>query len=212
MQMSSEQASRSRVDVAGKMKAKGKRPEDLIALSLVLLMAASVPAHEPPVDHIDREAEMWVEDGRLWLRYQISLPPRAAMMQIFEMDKNMNGTVEEQEREIFFTSFGQKLASLLRLDLNGKRLKLEPAGQVKLSPPQKQTWLFATPAGALKPGKYSGQLLDRFSLNYAGFYRYVRSREKAESSRIAVSASQKIESRFRHPNMVVLQFSMEVPE
>ena len=54
MQMSSEQASRSRVDVAGKMKARGKRPEDLIALSLVLLMAASVPAHEPPVDHIDR--------------------------------------------------------------------------------------------------------------------------------------------------------------
>ncbi|MDP6502550.1 MAG: hypothetical protein QF886_03000, partial [Planctomycetota bacterium] len=118
---------------------------------------------------------------------------------------------EEQERKRFFTSFGQKLASLLRLDLKGKRLKLEPAGQVKLSPPQKQTWLFAT-AGALKPGKYSGQLLDRFSLNYAGFYRYVRSREKAENSRIAVSASQKIEGRFRHPNMVVLQFSMEVPE
>lgn len=174
-------------------------------------MTAHASAHEPPVDHIDREAEMWVEGGRLWLRYEISLPLRAAMMQIYEMDKNTNGTVEEQERERFFKEFGLKLASLLRLDLEGEGQVFEPVGEVKLLPPQKQTWLLATRTGALRPGKYSGQLLDRFSLNYAGFYRYVRSPGKAEDSRVVVSASQTIENRFRHPNMVVLKFSIEVP-
>jgi hypothetical protein len=179
--------------------------------SLTFLFSKFAQAHEPPVDHIDREAEMWVEDGRLWLRYQISLPLRAAMMQIYEMDKNSDGKFEEQERERFFKEFGQKLASLLQIKLNGARQTLEPASPVKLSPPQIQTWLFATRAGALKPGKYSGQLFDRFSLNYAGFYRYVRSAEKAEVPRVVVSATQKIENRFRHPNMVVLRFTMDVP-
>jgi len=193
-----------------------KRIRAIFAVMLGVAMVFAAPlrplAHESPVDHVDRAIRIWIDGNTLFLRYQLQLSERAAMMQLKTMDADGDGAVSDSERVVFFGAFAERLAKDLHVQLGERPLELKPAGRVELLPQCRQVFLFSSPTGALARGTVAGKLSDEFSRNYPGVYRWDGAKEKAKSEpRVVVSEAPKSQEAAGHPAVLVLKFEVVVP-
>jgi hypothetical protein len=187
----------------------------VIALSLALALVLAVPvrplAHESPVDHVDRAIRIWIDGDSIFLRYQLQLSERAAMMQLKDMDADGDGAVSDRERDAFFSAAAAKLAPQLRIDLAERAVELKPSGRVELLPQFRQVYLFSAPVGALKSGTHAGKLSDAYSRNYPGVYRWDSAKERASSGpRVLAVEAPKSQESAGHPAVLVLKFNIVV--
>lgn len=187
----------------------------LIALSVSLALVLAVPArplaHESPVDHVDRAIRIWIDGDSIFLRYQLQLSERAAMMQLKDMDTDGDGAVSDRERDAFFATAATKLAPQLRIDLDERAVELKPSGRVELLPQFRQVYLFSAPVGALKAGAHAGKLSDAYSRNYPGVYRWDGAKERVSGARVLVKESPKTQEAAGHPAVLVMKFEIVVP-
>jgi hypothetical protein len=144
----------------------------VVVLAITAAMALKPLAHESPIDHVDRDIRIWISEGSIFLRYQMQLSERAAMMQLQHMDTDGNGSISNVERDGYFAQFSGALCKQLHLFLDEKELALKPDKNVRLSPQCRQAFTFNVPIGELSPGKHLGRLVDDYSRNYPGNYRW----------------------------------------
>jgi hypothetical protein len=184
----------------------------IIALAIVLLAPVRPLAHESPVDHVDRTIHIWIEGDSIFLRYQLQLSERAAMMQLKDMDADTNGAVSDSERDAFFAAFSSQLAPKLQLQIGERSLDMKPFGHVELLPQFRQVFVFSAPIGSLKAGSHAGKLSDEYSRNYPGVYRWGGAKERARSGpRVLVKEAPKAQESSGHPAVLVLKFDIVVP-
>ncbi|MGB8356019.1 MAG: hypothetical protein WCD79_19125 [Chthoniobacteraceae bacterium] len=136
-------------------------------------MTRATFAHESPIDHVERELRFWVEGGRLHLSYRVQQSERAILMQLHKMDTDGDGMISEAERGAYFTAQAQKIAGLLKLDLDGRPLAFSPAGTVQLDARLGETFEFTTPLPVLNAGRHPGHMLDGYSWLYPGPFRWI---------------------------------------
>ncbi len=167
-------------------------------------------AHESPVDHVDRTIQMWVEDGELHVSYRILLPERAVLVQLNRMDTDGDGVISPREREVYFQAFADRIAPLLRVELDGRPLALQPDGPVALDPQLGETFVFSTPLGHLAVGTHRGRLRDLYSQAYPGPYRLKASPQVAPQV-LAVTVTEAPETQHlaEHAGMIVLDFELK---
>jgi hypothetical protein len=183
----------------------------LLALAMVLVLPIRPLAHESPVDHVDRAIRIWIEGETIYLRYQLQLSERAALMQLKVMDANADGVVSDTERDAYFASFAGKLAPHLRLEIGEHALEIKPAGRAELLPQFRQVFLFSAPIGALKSGTHAGKLSDEYSRNYPGVYRWDGAKEHAAGPRVQVKEAPKAQETAGHPAVLTMKFEIVVP-
>jgi len=159
---------------------KPTRTVSLIALALVV---ASLPqpgrGHESPVDHVERELELFAEDGKAWLVYRLRPTERALLMEIRSMDTDGNGTISDGERDRFFAGKAHAIAKKIDLRIDDRSLPLEPDGSVRCDPQFGQTFLFKASLPELGLGRHPGNLLDGHSRDYPGGFVWKNARRKA---------------------------------
>ena len=184
----------------------------MLGVAMVLAAPLRPLAHESPVDHVDRAIRIWIEGDSLFLRYQLQLSERAAMMQLKTMDADADGAVSENERDVFFSAFAERLAKDLHVQLGERTAELKPTGRVELLPQFRQVFVFSAPTGALTPGSLGGKLSDEFSRNYPGVYRWDGMKENSKSGpRVVVREAPKSQEAVGHPAVLVLKFEVVVP-
>lgn len=184
----------------------------ILSLAIVLLAPLRPLAHESPVDHVDRAIRIWIDGDSLFVRYQLQLSERAAMMQLKDLDADADGIISDSERMAFFSAFAAKLARQLRVQIGGRSMELKLSGRVELLPQFRQVFLFSAPAGSLKSGTHTGKLSDEYSRNYPGVYRWDGAKERAPSGpRVLVSEAPKSQEISGHPAVLVLKFNVVVP-
>jgi len=178
------------------------------------LLTAFTPAlaHESPVDHVDRAIRISVANGTLTVRYQVQLSERAALMQFQRMDTNGDGTVSNEERSSFFDAFQRELCQQLQVELAGKALALKPDGVAKLLPQCRQVFTFSAPAADLKTGRHAGRLLDSFSRNFPGAYRWDGPKTPGtDGPQVLVAEAPKMHDTDGHPSVLQIKFDVVVP-
>ena len=147
----------------------------LLCIALVSAATAALNvrplAHESPIDHVDRQIRLWVEGDRLFIRYQLQLSQRAAMMQLQKMDVDKDGTVSPQERDAQLNAYAVKLSRQLELYVADKAVEVSSAGPVKVLPHCRQVYVFSGQIGTLTSGTLRGKLVDNYSRHYPGSYR-----------------------------------------
>lgn len=184
-------------------------------LTFVLLfclgLALAAVAHESPVDHVERELRLWVEDGRLHLSYRIQQSERAVLLQLHRIDTSGDGVVSEAEREAFFTAQARRIAGLFALEVDGQALKLAPAGGVQLDARLGQTFTFSAPLASLRPGRHAGRLADGYSRMYPGPFRW-RGGSEGKGARVELRAEPGTTGAALHPAWLALKFDVVVPD
>lgn len=149
-----------------------------VMAAVVMLGASSLGvAHESPVDHVNRQMQLWVAGGRLFVRYRIELTDRMAMMQLMAADLDGDGTVNDAEREALLRRLRERMRAGLRLEIAGQAVAWDHAEPVRLDARFGQTCVFATPVPANVAEGVSGQLSDESSREYPGAFRYLRRAE-----------------------------------
>lgn len=181
----------------------------IIAVVWLAMAASMALAHESPVDHVDRDLSMWIQDGKLVLSYRIQVSERMAMMQLNEADANGDGRISDEERRVYFAARQKALGALLRLEFAGKPAAWSAEGDVLLDARLGQTYRFSAPLPEHATG-VDGRLNDLFSREYPGGFRYRQSPSLPEDAAAVTceleSASQN-ESQ-EHPSTVVLRFKL----
>lgn len=169
-------------------------------------------AHESPVDHVDRAIRISVANGTLTVRYQLQLSERAALMQFQRMDTNVDGAVSIDERTTFLDTFQRELTPQLQVELDGKALALKIDGAVKLLPQCRQVFTFSAPIGELKTGRYKGQLLDSYSRNFPGAYRWDGPKTPgSKGPQVLVAEAPKMHDADGHPSVLQIKFDVVIP-
>lgn len=178
------------------------------------ILTAFTPAlaHESPVDHVDRAIRISVANGTLTVRYQVQLSERAALMQFQRMDTNVDGTVSSEERSAFFDVFQRELCQQLQVEVAGKALALKPDGAAKLFPQCRQVFNFSAPVADLKTGRHAGRLLDSFSRNFPGAYRWDGPKTPGtEGPQVLVAEAPKMHDTDGHPSVLQIKFDVVMP-
>jgi hypothetical protein len=182
-----------------------------ICLSLILALPLEPTAHDSPVDHVDRAIRIYVENGKLYVRYQVQLSERSATMQLGQIDTNGDGSVADAERAAFFTQQQKALCPQLSVSLNEKALALKPEGSVELLPQFRQVFTFSAEI-EVKSGKASGEFVDRYSRTYPGAYRWDEpKRPKAGAPKVIVSEAPKVHRTDGHPSQLQIKFEVLLP-
>ncbi|MEN9574538.1 MAG: hypothetical protein RL514_2393 [Verrucomicrobiota bacterium] len=140
---------------------------------LLCLLAGFAPAHESPVDHVEREFRLWVTEGRLHLSYRLQLAERAALLQLHRMDTDADGRISGTERDVFFSTQAERLARGFTLELAGRALFFAPSAAVRCDARLGQTFSFVAPMPSLAPGRHAGWLADAHARAYPGPFRWV---------------------------------------
>lgn len=181
----------------------------LIQCAAMLALCAA-QAHESPVDHVERELELTVKDGQLCLGYRLHFTDRALIMQLLAMDTNNDGHLTDAERTAYFTDFAGKLADLFSVQVDGKPLKFKPIGAMRPDGRLGQTYDFCAPLGTLPPGRHLGVLLDGYSRQYPGPFRWHP--EEAAPGIHVEPLDQPVADPTQHPAWLELKFAIVVPE
>jgi hypothetical protein len=187
----------------------------LVTILTAIALVASTPlkplAHESPVDHVDRGIRIWIKDETLFVRYQLQLSERAAMMQLTQMDRNSDGMISDSERDEYFSSFADKLAKQLHVKIGGPELDLKREGKVELLPDFRQVFSFAARCGALATGKHSGVFSDEYSRSYPGAYRWDAPQvDSGKGPRVVVKEAPKAIA-VEHTGFLLINFEVVVP-
>ena len=187
-----------------------RRPALAVLLSVLTGIA---PAHESPVDHVEREFRLWVEAGRLHMAYRVQHSERSVLMQLRKMDTDNDGIISSDERDSSFTVESAKLASLFNLILDGKPLKLVPSGPVRCDARLGQTYTFVADLPVMAPGRHTGRMEDGHARSYPGPFRWLADDEKRGRGTVIrplTPAGERTSA--LHSASLVLDFEAVVPE
>lgn len=110
-------------------------------------------AHESPVDLVSRTLTLWVEGERLRVRYEEQVSERNALLELYAMDRNRDGSIQDDERDAFLTEKAKRLAEQMKF--SGATAKLTPTGPVVLRRGWRQVYEFTTDASAFGRGPHS---------------------------------------------------------
>jgi hypothetical protein len=187
----------------------------LFSILAAIALVASAPlkplAHESPVDHVDRGIRIWVKGETIYLRYQLQLSERAAMMQLTQIDRNGDAIISDSERDEYFRKFAETLSKQLHLKIDGRDLELKCEGKVELLPNFQQVFSFSAQCAQLKTGKHSGVLSDEYSRSYPGAYRWDAPQiDSGTGPRIIVKDAPKAIA-IEHSGFLVINFEVVVP-
>lgn len=184
----------------------------LAICAAVLTAFTPALAHESPVDHVDRAIRISVANGMLNVRYQVQLSERAALMQFQRMDTDADGAVTIEERTAFLDAFQRELGQQLTVELGGKALVLKVEGAAKLLPQCRQVFTFSAPIGELKSGQHKGRLLDSYSRNFPGAYRWDGPKTPGtEGPQVLVAEAPKMHDTDGHPSVLQIKFDVVMP-
>jgi len=184
----------------------------LMILGFLFILTRTAFAHESPVDHVERELRFWVEGGQLHLSYRVQQSERAILMQLHKMDTDGDGMISEEERGTFFAAQSQKIAGLLKLDLDNHPLTFSPAGVVRLDARLGQTFEFTAPLPALSAGRHPGHMLDGYSWLYPGPFRWIDPGAGNQNDIRVESVAQRAgDPTLVHPAWLDLKFEIVVP-
>ena len=114
-------------------------------------------AHESPVDQIPRSLSLWVEGDRLQVRYEEQLSERSALLELYAMDRNRDGVVQDSERDAFLDEKVRQLIERLRLSgtTTPRDAKLKPVGSVVLRRGYRQVYEFEIDTSAFERGPHN---------------------------------------------------------
>jgi len=184
----------------------------LAALTILVSLPLRPLAHESPVDHVDRGIRIWIKGDSVFLRYQLQLSERAAMMQLIKIDENADGVASESERDSYFAAFAEALSKQLHLQIDGKMLNLKSDRKAHLLPQFRQVFTFSGTCGALPQGKHAGQLNDDYSRSYPGMYRWDGAKfESGAGPRVTAIEAPKAIDAVGHAGSLQLKFEVNVP-
>jgi hypothetical protein len=180
----------------------------VLALLAAMVSPFTAIAHDSPVDHVDRALRIYVQDGKLFVRYQVQLTERSALMQLGTMDTNRDGKVSDAERDGYFTKLSAELAAQLKLTLGEKNVALKPSGAVAFLPQFRQSFTFVADV-TLPAGKTAGELVDHYSRNFPGAYRWDEPKGAVEKGpRVIVSEAPRVHGTEGHPSVLVVKFDV----
>ena len=184
----------------------------LVLAGILFILSHAAFAHESPIDHVERELRFWVEGGQLHLSYRVQQSERAILMQLHKMDTDGDGMISEDERGTFFATQAQKIAGLLKLDLDGHSLAFSPAGVVRLDARLGQTFEFTAPLPALNAGRHPGHMLDGYSWLYPGPFRWIDPGAGSQKDiRVEPVVQPAGDPTLVHPAWLDLKFEIVVP-
>lgn len=181
------------------------------ALLTLRLLGIAVCAHESPVDHVEREFTLRVENDVLHLGYRIQYSERSILLQFHAMDTDHDGIISEAERTKFFEAQAQMLAGLFKLEFKGRALLLQPSVAVKCDERLGQTFTFTAPLGALDSGKHAGLLTDGYARVYPGPYKWQPSEPTGLGKAFVRPLPQTPGQEKAHSNTLALKFEVNAP-
>jgi hypothetical protein len=185
----------------------------LAAFIFSLLLAVGGRAHESPIDHVERELELSVKDGKLLLSYRLRFSDRALLMQLSEMDTNADGRLSEQETAAYFTAQAARLAELLKLQVDGQPLRFTPTGAARPDLKLTQAYQFSAPLAGLRAGRHAGLFVDGHSRLYPGGFRWRQNPEAGpRQTRVVPLKEAEAGGAAQHPEWLELKFEIIVPE
>jgi len=139
------------------------------ALALAFGCCPRVQAHESPVDPVSRSVTLWIEGDRLRVRYEEQISERSALLELYAMDRNRNGIIQDDERDAFLGEKAKRLAGQLRLsEVSGPAVKLTPTGTVTLRRGWRQVYEFVTDVSVFGRGPHNLTLTVSGSLQQPG--------------------------------------------
>jgi hypothetical protein len=185
------------------------KPFSLWLLVALALTPTSGHGHESPIDHVERELQLFAGDGRVRLVYRLLSTERAALMELRAMDVDGDGSISLQERDAFWAGKGRAIAKSLELTIGDRSLALEPDGGVRCDPQLGQTFVFTAPWPALAPGRHPGKLVDGHSRNYPGGFVW-KSPGQGGSEAIRFEPVTPDTRSHEHPPWLELQFNVVV--
>lgn len=178
----------------------------LIALALT---PTSGRGHESPIDHVERELELFARDGKMWLIYRLLPTERATIMELKTMDVDGNGSISLEERDVFFAGKGRAIAKGIELTIDDRSIALEPDGGVRCDPQLGQTFVFTAPLPPLGSGRHPGKLVDGHSREYPGGFIW-KSPGRDGSEAIGFEPVTRDIRSHEHPPWLELQFNVVV--
>ena len=181
-------------------------------LAALLLAAGPVPAHEAPIDHVDRTLRVEAKGETLHLHYRLHHTPRSVIMQMRAMDTDRNGSISEDERTRYFTGFAAELARSLVLRPAGKEtVSFHPTGDVTLRPDLSSEFGFAATLGGLATGTHHFVLTDKSSRKYPGRLKIKTAPlDRKKPVLVEVKESKQTEQAQGHPSGIVLDVEITV--
>ena len=181
------------------------------ALLTLCMSAIFVWAHESPVDHVEREFTLRVENEVLHVGYRVQYSERSILLQFHSMDTDHDGKISEAERAKFFEGQAQTLAGLFKLEVEGRPLLLQPSTPVKCDARLGQTYSFTAPLGALGSGKHAGLLTDGYSRVYPGPYKWQPSEPTGPGKAFIRALPQTPGHEKAHASTLTLNFEVHAP-
>lgn len=183
----------------------------LIRLLIALVLTpVSGRGHESPIDHVERELQLFARDGKVWLVYRLLPTERAVLMELEAMDADGNGRIADEERDVFFAGKGRAIAKSIELTIGDRSLAIEPDGGVRYDPQLGQTFLFTAPLPPLEPGRHPGKLVDGHSRDYPGGFVW-KSPGRGGPETIRFEPVTRDARGHEHPPWLELQFNVVVP-
>lgn len=146
------------------------KPLRHVFLLALTVSPASVLGHESPIDHVERELQLFAQDGAVRLVYRLLVTERAALMELKAMDADGDGTISAGERDAFFAAKAAAIARRIDLTIGDSGLEMRPEGGVTCDPQLGQTYRFTASLPALATGRHTGKLVDGHSRDYPGGY------------------------------------------
>lgn len=127
---------------------------------LALGCCLRLQAHESPVDPVSRTLTFWAEGDRLRVRYEEQVSERSALLELYAMDRNRDGVIQDGERDAFMGDKAKKLAGLLTVRIAGAPLDLAPVGPVVLRRGWRRIFEFEASLAAIAAGTHRIELSD----------------------------------------------------
>ena len=183
----------------------------IAALLSLCLLGISVCAHESPVDHVEREFTLHVENEVLHLDYCVQYSERSILLQFHAMDTDHDGEISEAERTEFFQGQAQTLAGLFNLEFEGRTLLLQPSAAVQCNKRLGQTFSFTAPLGALSSGRHAGLLTDGYSRVYPGPYKWQPSEPTGPGKTFVRPLPEPSGQEKVHASTLTLKFEVHAP-
>lgn len=185
----------------------------IVRLLFPALLASGLAfAHESPIDHVEREYQFQIKDGQLVMSYRLETTDRATLMELKQMDGNGDGKIADAERDAFLAKKADMIAKKFTLEVDNQPLKLSPVGPVVRDRKLGQTYLFSAPLPKLKPGTYSGKLVDGYSREYPGAFRWKALPEPPTGNlRVNPLTPSEKPGSPAHPPWIELNFEVVVP-
>lgn len=182
-------------------------------LGTFLMIAISAFAHESPIDHVERDLQLNVKNGKLMLIYRLQPTERAALMELKQMDGNADGKISDAERDAYFAALAESIAKKFTLTLDKQPLTFAVDGKVKRDGKLGQTFRFVAPLPPLKPGRHEGLLVDGHSREYPGAFRWKQAGGGSAKEIRVEPLTLPDDPRIRqHPPWLELKFEIVVPE